>query len=145
MALDPVTSVLNIGNTLIERLWPDPAVAAHAKMRLAELDKQGAFAELQGQLQLNQSQAAVNAVEAKSPHLWVSGWRPAIGWIGAAALGYSFLVLPVLRWILIATGTHVATGDLPVLDMSQLLTIVLGMLGLVGVHGYENVNGAEHQ
>jgi hypothetical protein len=44
------------------------------------------------------AQIQVNKEEAKSSSLFVSGWRPAVGWIGAAALAYQFLLYPILGW-----------------------------------------------
>jgi copper chaperone CopZ len=36
------------------------------------------------------AQIEVNKIEAASSSVFVSGWRPAIGWIGVAAMGYQF-------------------------------------------------------
>ena len=41
MALDPVTAVLDIGGKLIDRMWPDPAQAATAKLELIKLQQSG--------------------------------------------------------------------------------------------------------
>jgi hypothetical protein len=39
------------------------------------------------------AQIEVNKIEAASSSVFVSGWRPAIGWIGVAAMGYQFLLI----------------------------------------------------
>jgi hypothetical protein len=44
------------------------------------------------------AQIEVNKIEAASPSVFVSGWRPAIGWIGVAAMGYQFLLYPLFQW-----------------------------------------------
>jgi hypothetical protein len=44
------------------------------------------------------AQIEVNKVEAASSSIFVSGWRPAIGWIGVAAMGYQFLLYPLFQW-----------------------------------------------
>jgi hypothetical protein len=41
MALDPVTAVLDIGGKLIDRMWPDPAVADQAKLELLKMQQTG--------------------------------------------------------------------------------------------------------
>jgi hypothetical protein len=44
------------------------------------------------------AQIEVNKIEAASSSVFVSGWRPAIGWIGVAAMGYQFLLYPLFQW-----------------------------------------------
>lgn len=82
------------------------------------------------------AQIEVNKVEASSGSLFVAGWRPAVGWMGAAALGYSAILYPLMSW-----GSRIAgyKGDLPVLDNTLLITIMTGMLGLGVQRTYEKV------
>jgi hypothetical protein len=94
---------------------------------------------------LVQGQLDVNRVEAASSSLFVAGWRPAIGWIGAAALGYQFLAYPLLVWswaLLQARG--LAPGHLappPMLDTDALWVVLSGMLGIAGLRSVEKVKG----
>ena len=39
MALDPLSAALEIGGKLIDRLWPDPAQAAQAKLELLKMQQ----------------------------------------------------------------------------------------------------------
>ena len=102
-----------------------------------EADKIGADL-LRGQLEVNRAEAA-------SSSLFVAGWRPAIGWIGAAALGYQFLLYPLLVWawaLLQARG--LVSGDLqppPMLDTDALWVVLSGMLGIAGLRSVEKVKG----
>jgi len=57
------------------------------------------FKEAQLIAQQNIAQTNVNEAEAKSGSLFIAGWRPAIGWIGAMALFYQFVVYPILLWL----------------------------------------------
>ena len=94
---------------------------------------------------LVQGQLDVNRVEAASSSLFVAGWRPAIGWIGAAALGYQFLAYPLLTWswaLLQARGLvpgHLAPP--PMLDTDALWVVLSGMLGIAGLRSVEKVKG----
>ena len=45
------------------------------------------------------AQIEVNKVEAVSSSIFVAGWRPAIGWVGVAAMAYQFLAYPLLIWV----------------------------------------------
>ena len=43
MAFDPVSAIFGIAQTVIERIWPDPTVAAQAKLELAKMQMTGEF------------------------------------------------------------------------------------------------------
>jgi len=92
----------------------------------AELQKQAK--EIESNLRTMQME--VNKAEAEHASLFVAGWRPAIGWIGAAGLAFQFVVRPLLQWGLIVVGVGEDVPELPRLDLSELITILGGMLGL---------------
>ena len=85
-------------------------------------------------ISLNKAQLEVNKVEAKHSNIFVSGWRPAIGWICGFSIGYHFILEPIIQYILIVNGVQFET---PEFDFSQLSTIVMAMLGMSGLRTYE--------
>jgi hypothetical protein len=91
------------------------------------------------------AQIQVNKEEAKSSSLFVSGWRPAVGWIGAAALAYQFLLYPILGWAwkwLQAMGYVPAEmSPPPLLDAEQLWVMLSGILGIAGMRTFEKQKG----
>ena len=112
---------------LIDRI-PDPNERARAKEKV-EADMLAAMTSLvQGQLQINQK-------EAEHGSIFVAGWRPAIGWICGSALGWNYIVQPIITWVAFISGLDLA--DAPRLDTAELTTILLGMLGLGGLRTYE--------
>lgn len=91
------------------------------------------------------AQIEVNKVEAASSSVFVAGWRPAIGWIGAAALAYQFLAYPLFLWVwtyLQGTG-WIPTGlqPPPVLKADELWVILSGILGIAGMRSFEKTKG----
>lgn len=86
---------------------------------------------------LNNAQAEINKIEAGSPSLFVAGWRPFIGWTCGAALAYNYVLMPLLVWVV--TNFYPDAPAMPVLDNSELMTILLGMLGLGAMRTYEKV------
>jgi hypothetical protein len=82
-----------------------------------------------------ETQAKVNEVEAGHRSLFVSGWRPFIGWVCGMALAYHFMA----RDLMIFIWPHLA--ELPSLEMDQLMTVLMGMLGLGGLRTYEKFKG----
>jgi len=78
-------------------------------------------------------QVDLNKVEAQHRSLFISGWRPAIGWICALGLFFTFIANPLLVWIFNVDGPAVPT--------ESLMELVLGMLGLAGLRTYEKYKG----
>ena len=85
------------------------------------------------------SQLEINKAEAASGSLFKGGWRPAVGWVCALAFAYHYLLQPPLIFILTASGVDLP--ELPVFDMSTLLTVLGGLLGIGGLRSYEKTKG----
>lgn len=131
-----LSSIFDIGRSILDRLFPDPAQRAAAELELLKAQQEGQFREMDAELQRSLAQTNINAVEAANPSLFVSGWRPAVGWIGVAALGYQYLLRPLLPWALQSTGHPVP--DMPGLD-GGLFELVGLMLGLGGLRSFEKL------
>lgn len=142
MAFDPVTEVLSIGSKLIDRLWPDPAQRDQAKIQLLQLQQTGELATLTATTDLAKAQAAINQQEAASTSLFVAGWRPFVGWCCGAAFAYAFILQPFITFLLAVFHVPVDPKTLPVLDVSSMMPVLLGMLGLGAMRSYEKVQGA---
>jgi len=132
MALDPVSAVLDIGGKIIDRIWPDPAERDKAKLELLRLQQEGALKEISGQL-------AINAEEAKSSSVFVAGWRPFIGWICGASLGYAYIGYPFLVWLCAIVRPSFVVPRLTVDNM--LYELLFGMLGLGALRTVEKIKG----
>lgn len=91
------------------------------------------------------AQTEVNKAEAAHASLFVAGWRPAIGWIGGAAMAYQFLAYPLLTWgwaVMQSRGIIPAEfAAPPVMASDQLWVILSGILGIAGMRTYEKQKG----
>src|SRR4030067_1839743 len=83
---------------ILEKVLPDPKPASDKKLKRMERAQKGELAYLDADLKLALGQIEVNAVEAASPNLFVSGWRPGAGWGGGLGLIYTFLAQPLIAW-----------------------------------------------
>ena len=94
---------------------------------------------------LDMAQIGVNQTEAQHSSIFVAGWRPAIGWIGAAALAYQFLLYPIMLWGWTwMQGMGWIPRELtppPVLEADQLWVILSGILGIAGMRSFEKSKG----
>ena len=138
MSLDPVTVILDIGTKVIERLWPDPAQAASAKLELLKMQQTGELAQLAAETDLAKGQLAINQAEAQSASVFVSGWRPALGWVCGAAFAWNWVGLPIARFGMAVWGHPM---ELASADMSEMLPVLFGMLGLGGMRSWEKAKG----
>lgn len=125
------TLLTSILPSLLDKLFPDPEKANEAKLKLLELQQSGALAELQAATDLAKGQLAINTEEAKSANLFVSGWRPSVGWCCSIALFYEFLARPV------AIG--LGYGSFPDLDMGDLNSLLFALLGIGGLRTIEKI------
>ena len=85
------------------------------------------------------AQIEVNKAEAASGSLFKGGWRPFVGWTCGVALLYHFILSPLIIFIVALTGAQLP--PLPEFDMSSLMTVLLGMLGIGGLRTYEKQKG----
>jgi hypothetical protein len=122
---------------------------------LITTDKEKMQLELEGRkLDLEQAridqatdlaQVEVNKIEAGSSNLFVSGWRPAVGWVGVAGVAYQFLGYPLMQWIwAFGQGVDLIPKGLappPDLQVEQLMTLLAGLLGFGGMRSFEKSKG----
>jgi len=99
-----------------------PEQKAEIQQKLLEIENQGL-----------QAQIEVNKIEAQNASVFVSGWRPAVGWCCVMGLAYSFLIQPLCTW----AASFWSLPAPPPLDMSVLFQLLVGMLGLAGFRSWE--------
>jgi len=100
------------------------------EMKLLEIENQGLRA-----------QTEINKIEAANASVFVSGWRPAVGWCCVFGLAYSFMIQPLCTW-----ASSIARFPAPpALDMSVLFQLLVGMLGLAGMRSWEKKEGVAKQ
>lgn len=111
--------------SLLERAFPDPEERAKQLQSLVD-SAQAADA----------TQSAINQAEASNSTLFVAGWRPFIGWICGAAFAYHYIFQPLIAFTMSSFGHKV---ELPVFNMDELSTVLMGMLGLGSLRTIEKI------
>lgn len=130
-----VTALVPALGTLVDRLIPDRAAAERAKA-----DMEAALVKAANEAAM--AQVEVNKIEAAHSSVFVAGWRPAIGWVCAAALAWAFIVAPVATWGMAVAGVK---ETLPAIGTDNLFELVLAMLGLGGLRTFEKMRGVARQ
>lgn len=126
-----IAPIVQLGQGLIERWFPDPAKKAEAEAQFMLLMQEQDFKKVLGQLE-------VNAKESASPHLFVAGWRPFVGWCCGAGFLWATIAQPMVAWVAVARGWPAP----PAIDTEVLLYVLGGMLGLGTLRSFEKTKGA---
>lgn len=137
LSLDPFTAAMNLGRDVIERIWPDPSQRAEQMYKLEKLKADNNIAALEGHISLMIAQLQVNAKEAEHKSIFVSGWRPFIGWTCGITLFFNYIAIYLIE---LAMQFREGVTAPPPMDMTQLMPIILGMLGIAGMRSYEKKN-----
>jgi len=128
--LNPIGSIVG---KVLDRVLPDKAANDAAKAHLAELALSGELAQITGQLDIDKAEAA-------SASVFVAGWGPFIGWICGVALAVDFIVRPFVMW---ACNALHRPADFPTLDMTELMPLVMTMLGMGALHVYQQTKSGD--
>ncbi|MFZ2541029.1 MAG: 3TM-type holin [Gallionella sp.] len=123
--------VIDAVGKIIDRVIPDKAAAEKAKLEFAAVQQSQEY-------QLALQQIIVNVEEARHPSIFVSGWRPCVGWVGAAGLAYAAILEPLARFAAALAGY---SGAFPALDTTITMQLLFGLLGLGAYRTYEKGKG----
>lgn len=137
--MDPFTAIINIGSSIIDKIFPDKTEAEKAKLKMYELQKQGEFQETQNAFSLMLENIKVNTAEALHASVFVAGWRPFIGWVCGFALAYNYVLMPLIVWT--TKCFYPAAPSMPALDMTELMVLLGGLLGIAGLRSREITQG----
>ena len=123
-----VASLVGPVTGLLDKFIEDKDQKNRLSHEIATLAEKQAHEALKGQLEINKRDAAHKS-------LFVAGWRPAIGWICALGLLYNTIIANIISiWV-----------DVPEVDTTLLVPVMMGMLGLGAMRSYEKVNSVARE
>ncbi len=122
---------------LLDKIIPDPEMREKAQIELLKSERTSDIEESRLALSADQMQADINKVEAENKNIFISGWRPFIGWVCGVAFAYHFVLQPILAFII--ANANNGKVELPSFDMQALSTVLMGMLGLGGLRTLEKI------
>lgn len=136
--MNPFTSILSSliepVTGIISEFVVDKDKAAELAYKISTLAATQAHEQSLGQLEVNKAEAATGSV-------FVGGWRPAVGWCCMIAMAVNFVVTPIFGPVIEA---YTIVKMVP-LDMTEMMPILLGLLGLGGMRSYEKAQGVAKQ
>lgn len=119
-----VGAVADLASNVINKIWPDKS----------EEEKQ----QLAAAVMVVQGQIDINKAEAGSSSVFVAGWRPFIGWVCGSACAWNWIGLPIAKAGLVLAGYKL---DVSPADLTEMLPVLMGMLGLGAMRTAEKFKG----
>lgn len=117
---------------LLDKVIPDKDQAAKLAHEIATMSEKHAQEAMLAQLEINKAEAASGSV-------FKGGWRPAVGWVCVLAMLWTYIIQPFVVFTLTVAGVDMP--PLPELNMSDLMPVLMGMLGLGAMRSYEKSKG----
>jgi len=127
-----IESLIGPVTGLLDKFIEDKDQKAKLAHEIATMSTKHAHELAKGQIEINKAEAASGSV-------FKGGWRPFIGWVCGIAFAYHFVLQPLLLFIVATFGVTLPT--LPEFDMSTLLPVLGGMLGLGSLRSFEKYKG----
>ena len=119
-----ILALLPVVGSLLDKLIPDTDARKAAQEALESSAQSGELQLILGQLEVNKAEAAHKSI-------FVSGWRPFVGWVCGAGLAYNVVILPLLStWF-----------TMPDVDPALLYPVLTAMLGMGGLRTFEKTKG----
>jgi hypothetical protein len=120
-------------SSLLEKAIPDSDLRRKLTHEIATMAEKNAHEQIKAQLEINNT-------EAKHNSLFVSGWRPAVGWTCCLGMAANFLLIPMTNFVLALASSDIT---IPLIELETMLPVLLGMLGLGGMRSFEKSKGVE--
>ncbi len=136
MSLSGLGELFDFGSKILDKFIPDPQAKAAAQIELFKLQQNGELANLAAETTIASKQSDTNIAEANTGSLYLAGWRPAVGWACALAFASKFVGGPLL-YVISQYFNHPII--LPEMDMSEMLPLLFGMLGLGTLRTVEKI------
>lgn len=122
--------------TILERVVPDKNAREKMAHEIAMVAEQHANDQMMAQIEVNKE-------EAKHPSVFVAGWRPAVAWVIVFGLGWNYVLMPIMMWV--AFLCKIDLSGAPSLDISELISLLFGMLGFGGWRTFEKIKGVARE
>jgi hypothetical protein len=144
-AIPIIGDIINGGTKIIQELITDKDKALQAEVELRKLAAAAELRLLEMDHEEKLAQVDINKMAVTSNDAYVRRARPTILWICGAGMGYAFLIHPLFSWGIAVVGIWYPEAlNIPIppnLSMSEMLPILLGMLGLSGYRSFERIKG----
>lgn len=126
-----VASLVGPVTGLLDKFIEDKDQKAALAHKIATMSEQHHQELMKGQLEINK-------IEAAHANIFVSGWRPALGWVCTLGMFGNFITIPFSNFVLALVEVDVV---IPLVPLETMMPVLMGMLGLGAMRTYEKKTG----
>jgi len=130
-----ISALIGPVSAILDKVIPDKDLKEELSHEIATMAERHAQEQVMAQIEVNKVEAAHNS-------MFVAGWRPAIGWICALGMAGNFLIIPFVNMALDLLETGV---DVPLIALSEMMPVLMGMLGLGAMRTFEKTKGVSRE
>ena len=112
---------------LLDKFIEDKDQKAMLAHKIATMSEEHHQELMKGQLEVNKTEAAHSSI-------FVSGWRPFIGWTCGLGMFGNFITIPFSNFVLALIGMDIV---IPLVPLETMMPVLMGMLGLGAMRSYE--------
>lgn len=138
MSVFGIGELSTLAGKILDAVVGDPKANAEAKVRLAELEANGALEKLRAETGLATAQIELNKAEATSGDKFAARWRPFVGWVCGLGFAYHVILQPLLVFLASLLGE---TLVLPEFDRDLLSSTLWAMLGVGAMRSFDKAKG----
>ena len=131
--LNLIDRLINPISNLLDKVIPDKDLKEKLAHDIATMAERHSHDIIKAQIEVNKTEAAHKS-------LFVSGWRPAVGWTCCLGLAGNFLVIPFSNFVMALAGSDIV---IPLIDVSTMMPVLMGMLGLGTMRTIEKINNVQ--
>ena len=120
--LDLIGKLVDAVSNILDKVVDDKDQKARLAHEIATMAEKNSQALMMQQLKILQADAQGNWFQ--------SSWRPLIGWLAGISRGINYMIAPI------ALGFGF---EMPQADMSVMMPLLLGMLGIGGMRSFDKL------
>ena len=124
-----VNALIGPVSGLLDKFIPDADERAKLAHEIATMGSKHAQEAMLAQLEINKA-------EAQTGSIFIGGWRPAAAWVCVFGMAMNYIITPLANFGLGLAGSEI---NLPLIDTSTMMPVLLGMLGLAGARSVEKI------
>lgn len=124
-----VNALIGPVSGLLDKFIPDADERAKLAHEIATMGEKHAQEAMLAQLEINKA-------EAQTGSIFIGGWRPAAAWVCVFGMAMNYIITPLANFGLGLAGSEI---NLPLIDTSTMMPVLLGMLGLAGARSVEKI------
>ena len=115
---------------LLDKFIEDKDQKAMLAHKIATMSEEHHQELMKGQLEVNKTEAAHSSI-------FVSGWRPFIGWTCGLGMFGNFITIPFSNFVLALIGMDIV---IPLVPLETMMPVLMVMLVLGAMRSYEKTS-----